>query len=162
MSFELSLHVCMLSCFSHVRLFDALNCSLLGSSVHGILQARILEWVTMPFSKGSSQPRDWTHTSYISCVNRRVLYHWHVWQITSLVQQHPQLCDSGAPFKSHWTISTLKFVVYGPWGLLNWNISSQKLEGLKIHSLCLKTFHVIWELPSFSAWFNLFWKLSQE
>ena len=29
-----------------------------GSSVHGILQARILEWVTMPFSRGSSQPRD--------------------------------------------------------------------------------------------------------
>ena len=112
MSFELSLHVCVLSCFSRVQLFDALNCSLLGSSVPGILQARILEWVTMPFSKGSSQPRDWTHTSYISCVNRRVLYHWHVWQITSLVQQHPQLCDSGAPFKSHWTIFTLKFVVY--------------------------------------------------
>ena len=35
-----------------------MNCNLLGSSVHGILQARILEWVTMPFSKGSSRPRD--------------------------------------------------------------------------------------------------------
>ena len=33
------------------------------SSVQGILQARILEWVTIPFSRGSSQPRDWTHTS---------------------------------------------------------------------------------------------------
>ena len=33
-------------------------CSLPGSSVHGILQARILEWVAMPSSKGSSQPRD--------------------------------------------------------------------------------------------------------
>ena len=47
---------CMLSCFSWVRLF--VDCSLSGSSVHGILQARVLEWVAMPFSKGSSQSRD--------------------------------------------------------------------------------------------------------
>ena len=35
-------------------------------SVHGILQARILEWVAISFSRGSSQPRDWTWVSYIS------------------------------------------------------------------------------------------------
>ena len=35
-----------------------------GSSVHGVLQARILEWVAIPFSRGSSQPRDWTQISY--------------------------------------------------------------------------------------------------
>ena len=35
------------------------------STVHGILQVRILEWVAFPFSRGSSQPRDWTHISYI-------------------------------------------------------------------------------------------------
>ena len=38
-------------------LCDPMDCSLLGSSVHGILQARILEWVAIPFSRGSSQPR---------------------------------------------------------------------------------------------------------
>ena len=38
--------------------------SLLGSSVHGILQARTLEWVAGPSSRGSSQPRDQTHISY--------------------------------------------------------------------------------------------------
>ena len=37
-----------------------------GSSVHGILQARILEWVAIPFSRGSSQPRDWTWVSHIT------------------------------------------------------------------------------------------------
>ena len=37
-----------------------------GSSVHGILQARILEWVAIPFSRGSSQPRDWTQVSWIA------------------------------------------------------------------------------------------------
>ena len=39
---------------------DLTDCSLPGPSVHGFLQARILEWVAMPFSRGSSQPRDWT------------------------------------------------------------------------------------------------------
>ena len=38
-----------------------------GSSAHGTLQARILEWVVMPSSRGSSQPRDRTHVSYVSC-----------------------------------------------------------------------------------------------
>ena len=39
-------------------LFDPMDCSSPGSSVHGILQARILKWVAIPFSRGSSQPRD--------------------------------------------------------------------------------------------------------
>ena len=45
-----------------------------GSSVHGILQARILEWVAVPSSRGSSWPRDWTCVSYVSCISRQVLY----------------------------------------------------------------------------------------
>ena len=44
--------------------------------VHGILQARILEWVAIPFSSGSSQHRDGTHVSYISCIGRQILYHY--------------------------------------------------------------------------------------
>jgi len=52
----------MLSHFSHVQLFATLwtDCSPPGSSVHGILQAQILEWVAMPSSKGSFQARDQT------------------------------------------------------------------------------------------------------
>ena len=46
-----------------------------GSSVHGILQTRILEWVAVPSSGGSSWPRDRTHISCVSCTGRRVLYH---------------------------------------------------------------------------------------
>ena len=57
-------------------LCNPMNCSLPGSSVHGILQARILEWVAIPFSKGSSQPRDWTCVSYIGrCIDRCILDH---------------------------------------------------------------------------------------
>ena len=47
-------------------LCDPMDCSLPGSSVHGILQARILEWVAIPFFRGSSQPRDWTQVSCIA------------------------------------------------------------------------------------------------
>ena len=47
-----------------------------GSSVHEVLQARMLAWIVMAFSRGSSQPRDWTRISYISWIGRQVLYHW--------------------------------------------------------------------------------------
>ena len=57
-------HVCvflyMLVAQSFPTLCDPMDCSLPGSSVYGILQARILEWVTIPFSRGSSRPRDQT------------------------------------------------------------------------------------------------------
>ena len=43
--------------------FDPMDCSLPGSSVHGILQAGVLEWVAMPSSRGSCLPRDRTHVS---------------------------------------------------------------------------------------------------
>ena len=53
-------------------LFDPIDYSLLGSFVHGILQARILEWVATSFSRGSSQPRNGTR---VSCIGRQILYH---------------------------------------------------------------------------------------
>ena len=49
-----------------------MDCSLLGSSVHGILQAWILEWAATAFSRGSSQPRDWIQ---ITCTVDGILYH---------------------------------------------------------------------------------------
>ena len=52
-----------------------------GSSVHGILQATILEWVAMPSSRGSSWPRYQTCIPYISCTGRRVLHHWATWEV---------------------------------------------------------------------------------
>ena len=53
---------------SRLILCDPVNCSPPGSSVHGILQARVLEWVAMPSSKGSSWPRDWTRDSWCSFI----------------------------------------------------------------------------------------------
>ena len=57
-------------------LHDPMDCSSPGSSVHGIFQARILEWVAISFSRGSFQAGDWTHVSRISCIGRQVIYHW--------------------------------------------------------------------------------------
>ena len=62
--------------FSHVQLFcDPMDCSPPGSSVRGILQARILEWVAMPSTRGSSLPRDQARVPCISCISRQILYH---------------------------------------------------------------------------------------
>ena len=62
-----TVHVCM-----HA-LCDPMDCSLPGSYVHGILQARILEWVAISSFRVSFQPRDGTH---ISSTGRQILYHW--------------------------------------------------------------------------------------
>jgi len=56
-------------------LFGSMDCSPPGSSAHGIFQARILEWVAISFSRESSQPRDQTRISNISCIGRQILYH---------------------------------------------------------------------------------------
>ena len=58
---------------SHLTLCNPMDCSQPGSSVHRILQARILEWVAISSSKGSSQPRDQTSVSSASCINWQIL-----------------------------------------------------------------------------------------
>ena len=62
---------------SCLPLCNHVDCSLPGSSIHGILQARILEGVVISFSRGSSQPKDQTQDS---CIGRLILYHWTTWE----------------------------------------------------------------------------------
>ena len=64
-----------------LTLCDPMDCSPPASSVRGILQARILEWVAIPFSRGSSWPRDWTH---VFRIGSWVLYHWAICCVNSL------------------------------------------------------------------------------
>ena len=52
----------------------SMDCSPRGSSVQGISQAKMLEWAAISYSRGSSQPRDQTHVSCVSCIGRRILY----------------------------------------------------------------------------------------
>ena len=66
-----------------------MDCSLPGSSVHGILQARILEWVAIYFSRGSSWPRNWTQ---VSCIAGGFLTNWAVREALSQINW-PLICD---------------------------------------------------------------------
>ena len=68
-----SLCVCVLATQSCPTLWDPMDCNPPGFSVHGILQACILEWIAMPSSRGASQPRDQTQ---ISCIAGRLFSIW--------------------------------------------------------------------------------------
>ena len=67
---------CHLVAKSCPTLCNPTDCSPPGSSVHEIPQARILEWVAAPSSRGLSRPRNQTH---ISCIGRQILYHGATW-----------------------------------------------------------------------------------
>ena len=86
---------------SHVWHCDPMDCSPPSSSVHGIIQAIILEWIAIFFSRGSSWPRDQTR---VSCIGRQILYHCATWEVlcskgpkywdivSSVAQSCPTLC----------------------------------------------------------------------
>jgi len=59
---------------------DPMNCSPPVSSVHGLFQARILERVAISYLSGSSQSRDWSCVSCVSCTGRQILYHCVTWE----------------------------------------------------------------------------------
>ena len=62
------------------NLYFHINLSDVGFSVHGIFQARILEWVAIFYSMGSAWPRDQPQISCISCTGRQILYHRATWE----------------------------------------------------------------------------------
>ena len=86
---------------SCLTLFDPMDCSSPGPSVHGILQARILEWVAMPSSRGSSQPRDRTQVSF-------GLLHWQAGSLPLVPPGKPftqvsESCSVMSGFATLWT-----------------------------------------------------------
>ena len=73
-------YVCVCVCVcAQLTVGYSMDCSPPGFAVHGILQVRILEWVVISYSRGSSRPRDWTH---ISCIGRQVLYPCATWEVS--------------------------------------------------------------------------------
>ena len=68
-----------------LTLCDPIDCSLPGSSVHGIFQVRLLEQFTISYSKGSYPLRDRTHVSCVSYVSRQTLYHCATWEALSIL-----------------------------------------------------------------------------
>ena len=76
---------------SRVRLFAIMDCSLPGFSIHGIFQARVLEWIAISFSRGSSWPRDRTQFSRIA--GRR----FTLWTTREAPVGKESTCNAGDP-----------------------------------------------------------------
>ena len=87
-------------------LCDPMNYSPPGSSVHGILQGRKLEWVVMPFSRGSSWSRDWTR---VSCIAGRCFIVWATKQAQEKNVKKKKKCICRIPETN--TTLTIKYVV---------------------------------------------------
>ena len=123
---------------SPVRLFDPMDCSPPGSSVHGILQARMLEWVAISFSRGSSQSRDQTQ---VSCIAGR---HFTLW----------------TTFSTYLIWSTLYFKADNFYGLTYYFLNCKwwKLQVVETGSICTLNIWLLFILltgPRFcsvSAW----------
>ena len=118
---------------SCLTLCDPMDYSLPDSSVHGILQAicRLLEWVAMPFSRGSSQPRDWTQ------VSRNALSVWGGFPHSSIGKECLQCRKPGfdswvrkIPCRRKWQSTPVflpgeshrqrSLASYSPWGRKSW------------------------------------------
>ena len=87
--------VCANSLQSCPTLCTPMNCTPLGAFVHGILQARMLEWVAMPFSRISSQHGDWIG---IPCTTGRFFTHWATWEAPKYIPNfltNRGLCGQG-------------------------------------------------------------------
>ena len=80
---------------------DPMQCSLPNSSVHGIFQPKILEWVAILYFRGSSLPRGWTWLSCVSYDGRQILHHWATWEayITGNYMQYPGINYNGKECK---------------------------------------------------------------
>ena len=105
---------CGLVAQSCLTLHDPMDCSPPGSSVHGISQATILEWVAIPFSKGSSRPRDQTH---VSCIGRWILSQRATWEalgysqrlyLATLENQTFQAYNINSPILAKWLLKIVQ------------------------------------------------------
>ena len=95
-----------------------MDCSLPASSVHEILQARVLEWIAMPSSRGYSQPRDQTCVSWVSCTSGRFFTCWATWEAPGASVPGQPTCNGPnvcAPFRSPWRW-VFKEVIKVKWG----------------------------------------------
>ena len=125
---------CVLVTQSRPLLYDPMDCGLSGSSVHGVLQARIMEWIAIPFSRGFSWPRDQTR---LSCMAGRFFTIW----ATRDLERKIDLSQRVIQYLSHWIVLETAISGWkrktqnGPWKFLwfaffSHRITHYKLEGL--------------------------------
>ena len=118
-----------------------------GSSVHEIFQARILEWISISLSRGSSWPRDWTHVFCVYCFGRQVLYQlshqlrnnccMHLPDFLATFSRRDKVvCDYFLTQNQRLLTAIWSFVCWGPCGIF-----------LKPHGLvCMNQFHHWWRV----------------
>ena len=117
-------HSCVCKCSvtqSCPVLCDPMDCSPPGSSVHGIFQARTLEWVAISYSRGYSQLRDRTCVSCVSYIDRQILYHWATWEALQMTYNIKV---------AKWTLSSHRYKI-GNCILLFWYTRNICLLGLQ-------------------------------
>ena len=133
-------------------LCNSMDCSLLGSSVHGSLQARILEWVAISFSRGSSQPRDRTWVSHVAG------RHFTIWA-TREVPTQPHLSnevvfhrvvDGLSDMRGWCSIHHISFQRMGEAGVLGRGCRQDTQAGWGLSLGCLRR----WELWSAGSWYR--------
>ena len=133
------------SCLTVCNLLDW---SLRGFSVRGIFQARILEWVAIPFSRGSSWPRDWTNLAFPCC--GQILYHLSLqgsseqncgrWQTWPWLLSFPYLqCDFATPLITMWSSFTYTLSLRRLCNLI-WPLQSVGRDTVPV--LCMISHHV--------------------
>ena len=168
--------ICVQSC---PTLCYPIDRSLPGSSIHGIFQAWILEWVAISFSRGSSWPRDQTHISYASFIGRWVLYNYrHLGNILySITQFHFSYYFSFWPWNYYLTFdlenayyysnvyfscTRLQLLLFSLGAIINIVVENgqHNLKGstwwLLIHSSCIHSFiHFSYGAVELGAWMTV-------
>ena len=116
-------------------LFDPMDCNLPYSSVHGIFQARVLEWVVISFSRGSSQPRDWT---WVSRIVGRCFTTIDTSCYAKSLQLCPTLCDPidssppGSPVPGILQARTLEWVTIAFSNAWKWKVKVKSLSRVRL------------------------------
>ena len=131
--FMLSRLVCQILC-------SPMYCSLPGSSVHGTFQVRILEWVAMPSSRGSSQPRNWAH---VSGTAGGFFIHWATWEGLSM-SLTPNKCPTLQILPQSWLLNNPAYSKY--LFIASYSNVSITLSVLKIH--CYSYYVIIAKMNS--------------
>jgi len=141
--------VCVLVAQLRPTLCNLMDGSLPGSSVHGILWARILEWFAISFSKRSSWPRNRISVSYVSCIAGWVIYHWchlgspyiYIIYCIYILNKGPQLKTIENPKFTRIISSTKGFK--GQWLGSKFTLTSSKVYQLtKLHALNCTGSHI--------------------
>ena len=141
---------------SCLTLCDTMDCSLPGFSVHGILQARILEWAANLFSRGSSQPRDWTWSlpycrQIVYCLSQQAswilskelhksggLCSLYTAAAAKSLQSCPTLCDPidgsppGSPVPGILQARTLEWVAISFSNAWKWEVKVKSLSRVRL------------------------------